>query len=867
MTDQTKHGQAGARESRREEKAEAAEAGQERPGSGSCHNSRTKDGNEGWEVNGSPAGETHASLPSDGRAAEEAHLAECLTVIKANIAVYMEDVKRMNAEIKQMYDQYRDNDPEIFTELSNTITMNENMKTALSKNQRALKKPYFGRIDVLELAGGESAANGYPGGAGVSGKHRDTLRQEENEPEADDRKLVPRKNRTEVFYLGKGGVMKDRTHILVVDWRAPIANVYYENGLGECSYLAPGNRKYTIDLRRKRTYEIADERLIDYYDSEVVANDELLTKYLAKNKEAVLGEIIATIQKEQNDIIRKSPYRSMIVQGVAGSGKTTVAMHRISYILYNYAKDFRPEDFYIIGSNRILLNYITGVLPELDVYGVKQMTMEQLFVRLLYEDWDEKKYEIISLEESTARLAGAGNTKTDKWEGGEPNGPQEDLLTGAAASRIIRRKGTKEWLAALTAYCDAMEEAMIPQEDIYFNDEVLFSKEQINRYRESNAILSIQTKIDGLNERTLVKLRNELTGHDLIYTPEERRALVKSYTGRFGPKKWKQPIFEIYDAFCREQGMPYQRTACSGMDTSRTFPAGLQESVRAKESGKKAAANVSPKNVSGQKKRKTGKHEMIGYDVYDLAALAYIYKRCKETERIREAHHIVVDEAQDFGLMAYGVLRYCIPAGAWTIMGDVSQNIHFGYGLNDWEELKELVLCDPKDTFAVLSKSYRNTVEISDFAQKILQHGSFAGYPIEPIIRHGKPVEVRGCADHEQVLRDAVKILSGWQQEGLDTIAVICRDEKRAMETAAELGERIKIEESDLNLAEFKQGILVLPVSYTKGLEFDAVLLFEPTAAQYPEDDGHAKLLYVAATRALHELTVLHAGDMSRLLG
>ena len=77
----------------------------------------------------------------------------------------------------------------------------------------------------------------------------------------------------------------------MVDWRAPIANVYYENGLGECSYLAPGGRKYTIDLQRKRTYEIDGDRLIDFYDSEVVANDELLTKYLAKNKEAVLGEI------------------------------------------------------------------------------------------------------------------------------------------------------------------------------------------------------------------------------------------------------------------------------------------------------------------------------------------------------------------------------------------------------------------------------------------------------------------------------------------------------------------------------------------------------------------------------------------------
>ena len=199
-------------------------------------------------------------------------------------------------------------------------------------------------------------------------------------------------------------------------------------------------------------------------------------------------------------------------------------------------------------------------------------------------------------------------------------------------------------------------------------------------------------------------------------------------------------------------------------------------------------------------------------------------------------------------------------------MGDVSQNIHFGFGLNDWEELKKLVLRDPKDTFAVLSKSYRNTVEISDFAQNILRHGSFAGYPIEPIIRHGKPVLVRECEDHEKALCDAVKILSGWQQEGLDTIAVICRDENGAVRIAAELGSRIRIEESDLNLAEFKKGIMVLPVSYTKGLEFDAVLLLEPTAAQYPEDDGNAKLLYVAATRALHELAVLHTGDITGLL-
>ena len=132
----------------------------------------------------------------------------------------------------------------------------------------------------------------------------------------------------------------------------------------------------------------------DFYDSEVVANDELLTKYLSKSSKNVLSEIIATIQQEQNEVIRINPHHNVLVQGSAGSGKTTVAMHRISYILYNYEREFKPADFYIVGSNRMLLNYITGVLPDLDVYDIGQMTMEELFIRLLYEEWDDKAYSV-----------------------------------------------------------------------------------------------------------------------------------------------------------------------------------------------------------------------------------------------------------------------------------------------------------------------------------------------------------------------------------------------------------------------------------------------------------------------------------------
>ncbi|MDD5900007.1 MAG: AAA family ATPase [Lachnospiraceae bacterium] len=675
------------------------------------------------------------------RLREEAHLTECVEIIRKNIAGYEKDVAVMGEEIQDMYKRYHDNDPEIFTELSNTITMHDNMKQALAKNLRALKKAYFGRIDIKE-----------PG----------------REPET--------------FYIGKGGVMKDGTTIIVIDWRAPIANVYYENGLGTCTYMAPGQQEITIDLQKKRTYEVDEDRLIEYYDSEVVANDELLTKYLAKNKEAVLGEIIATIQKEQNEIIRKSPYRNLVVQGVAGSGKTTVAMHRISFILYNYAKEFRPEDFYIIGSNRILLNYITGVLPELDVHGVRQMTMEQLFIRLLYEDWKEKKYKVIPCGEHSFS------------------------------------KGNSENFRTLERFCMELEDSIIPKEDVVMGEDVLYSAEQVRQYLKENKNLSIQSKIDALNTKVLVRLKNVLSRKDWEYTQEEKKQLIREYSFRFGGKKWKQSIYELYEQFLQKQGEP------------------VPEKLR-KE-----------------------------FDVYDLAALAYLYKRVKETDPIREAHHIVIDEAQDFGMMVYRVLHYCIPRCTFTIMGDVSQNIHFGFGLSDWEELRRLLLTDELDSFRVLSKSYRNTVEISEFAQKILAKGSFKGYPIEPIIRHGNPVREMECRDEKEMLTEAENVLRGWQNDGYDTIAVICRDAKEAETMAKKLSARISIEESGLETAEFKSGIMVLPVDYTKGLEFDAVLLYNPTKEQYPMDDGHAKLLYVAATRALHELSVLHTGTLSELL-
>ena len=712
---------------------------------------------------------------SPERKREEEHLAETLAVVRKNVEAYSSEVSRMQADIDEMLEHFHDNDVEVLTILNNTITLHDHMKRALIRNERALKKPYFGRIIFQDQA----------------------LKKQET------------------LYIGKGGISKDTTHWAVVDWRAPVANAYYENGLGKCSYPVPGGGRVKIDLKGKRTYEIEDGKLLDFYDSEVVTNDDLLTRYLAKNKQAVLGEIIATIQKEQNDIIRRSPYHNMIVQGVAGSGKTTVAMHRISYILYNYQERFKPEDFYIVGSNRILLEYITGVLPDLDVYGVRQMTMEQLMVRLLYEDWDEEKY----------RIRPADQADRDGW-----------------------KRGTGEWFEALDAYCRALEWDTIPRGSIYLNPRQfvegfqdgktgvfdrtdgkppapgeaveLMSRDAVERYIRENPGISVQSKINMLNERLENRIREEFLGKGVKYTEKERKAILRAYRGRYGKKVWKRSIYDMYREFLTQQREK-----------------GADVSIPERE-----------------------------FDVYDLAALAYLYRRIRETEVISEAHHIVIDEAQDFGMLVYRALASCIRSCTYTIMGDVSQNIHFGYGLNDWEELRGLLLSGGRDTFGILKKSYRNTVEISEFAARILEHGSFTPYAAEPIIRHGDPVRVERAADRKTLLASCAECCLGWQKKGYDTIAVICRSREEAARTAGELKKLIPVAESDLEKAVFQSGVMVLPVEFTKGLEFDAVLILDPDRKAYPSDDGNAKLLYVAATRALHELCVLHEGDLTGLI-
>lgn len=694
------------------------------------------------------------------------HLNMCLEVIRSNILQYEKDYQERHAQVQTLFKAINGGDVELYNQLMTAASLEVQAEQALRKNNAAAIKPYFGRIDYVDL-------------------------EEE---------------RKEQVYIGKNGVFQNKTDVLIADWRAPISGVYYENELGRGEYGLPDEKSIPIDLLLKRTYDISEGQLQGFYDSDITSNDELLIKYLSRNKDVVLGEIIATIQREQNAIIRETPFANLIVQGVAGSGKTTVAMHRISYLLYNYKERFESNEYCIIGGNDLLLNYITSGLPELDVPNIKHMRMDQLFIRLCGKDWS-KKYRIVQ--------------------------PDQSAAFRCRREFYLELEGFLRKLRHTVVDCRALEDSVLGT--------VLSSSGSETLLRE-NPTFSVDRLLTILDDRVKTRIQFLMSGRDR----DEIRAKLKDYQGHYKSRKVKASAASLYLEFL------------SGLESE------LPSDVIERHKADCSAGSL---------------------DLYDAAALALIHYRVHQMEPNQEFGLLFMDEAQDFGVGAYYVLKTILPDTWFTIMGDVSQNINYATGINDWDELIKLFLTGEKDKFLLLQKSYRNTIEISEYAGKILEKASAGQYKITPVIRHGLPVVEENYWSEPEAAGRAAELIKEFRKKGYETTAVICWDEEETRR-AAELftlclpeeepftvqgvsagqtqpkshsgkSAAEKVTDSSVQPAEFKSGTTLLPIPMVKGLEFDTVILWKPRMEQRLKRPDTAKLLYVAATRALHELYVL----------
>ncbi|HEX7714012.1 MAG TPA: UvrD-helicase domain-containing protein, partial [Bacillota bacterium] len=273
--------------------------------------------------------ENHPAFPE-----ESARLRETLKQVNQSLEDATQRKQYTDKELQRLERVGNADNSQGYIDLMVGQALKEGLVLKLRNLEGAQKKPYFARIDFTEAG----------------------------------------KKKPEKLYIGKLSLTREEDQQpIIIDWRAPISNLYYESRLGPASYHCPEG-EIGGDLQLKRQFSIEEGILERIFDIDITTNDQFLQSSLGANAADRLKDIVATIQAEQNRIIRADLEQPLIVQGAAGSGKTTIALHRIAYLIYTYNRSFRPEQFMIIAPNRLFLNYISEVLPELGVERVKQST-------------------------------------------------------------------------------------------------------------------------------------------------------------------------------------------------------------------------------------------------------------------------------------------------------------------------------------------------------------------------------------------------------------------------------------------------------------------------------------------------------------
>lgn len=615
------------------------------------------------------------------------------------------------------------------------------------------------------------------------------------------------------LYIGKRGMDRRKTsEPYIIDWRAPVASLFYSFTGGETpvSYDAPDG---TIEgeIYRKRNLSIREqtlERVVDSYErggDNIGLSDEFLLYRLGEKKDNRLRDIVSTIQAEQDLIIRAPRYKALIIQGAAGSGKTTVALHRLAFLLYQYQQQIRAERMIIFAPNSMFLDYISGVLPELGVGNVTQTT---------FADW--------AMDVLGGNVKLAPLTEGKVWFALASKRPE---LTDETPGRF---KGS-------LAFLETLKEKLKRYEDEFLNDNLSFEA-------WDGRVLPSAT----IREWFEVEYRH--------YPLTMRRERL---SGRIN--RWlEMQLTNIGDPKIRKE------RGTTGKQRLRAFMKKLPEASPIafyKTVFDESRGSLIPKSLADD----TIKYLKRGIvHTEDLAPLVWIHHAFNGPEN-RQFDHVVVDEAQDASPLQIALLRAYMTEPSFTILGDLAQGIHAYRGVQRWEELSA-VFTEEQNAYHTLKLSYRSTLEIIEFANRILARTDTGLPPAEPVFRSGEPVEVSAVQGADELVSRIVSFVADNQAGGMRTIAVIGRTE----EQCKQLHEKLVEGGVDANLiaeaqVAYRGGVTVVPAHLAKGLEFDAVLIAGANARNYAGNPQDAKLLYVACTRALHRLTLLVDGEPSVL--
>ncbi|WP_405156892.1 RNA polymerase recycling motor HelD [Paenibacillus sp. FSL K6-0108] len=678
---------------------------------------------------------------------------------------------------------------------------------------------------------------------------------------------------SEQIYIGVSSfVDEDGLNFLIYDWRTPIASMYYDSSPGAASYVTPiGQIDGTMEL--KRQFQIHNGQIRNMFDANETIGDQLLQQVLGKGADSQMKSIVATIQKEQNAIIRNDASRMLIVQGAAGSGKTSAALQRVAYLLYKHRQAISADQIVLFSPNPMFGSYISTVLPELGEDNMQQTTFQQfldywLGSSLRPEDiFDQIEYVLTAHEAPgyEARLQGIEYKASDaflqalqnygNWLGQE--GMQfntirfrnRDLITeeqmrakfygyDRSLPLLNRVVLLQEWLLKELASLERLEreEPWVQEELNYLdNDQYADIFEVLHKDKE---VFDIAEQYAQIREKISNKRREDEGDFDFAQKEEEllSRKIVKE---RFIPLRKGIKKFSF-------------------VDIKGIYGELFVDEAAYREKTK--AADIPPlwSEICSQTRESLLRNELFHED-----ATPYLYvKELIEGVRTNtEIKYVFVDEGQDYSTFQYEYLKKLFPRARMTVLGDFGQAI-FTQSTHLTAADSPLVRLygEAETSLFSLVRSYRSTKEIVEFTRAMLPEGD----EIVPFERKGLKPQLKKSNDREKLDAQMVADIAALRAEGFDSIAIITKTAAECQKACESLqnqgGEALQLVTKET--FNFEKGVMVIPVYLAKGVEFDAVLIYDASSGAYGRDNER-KLLYTACTRAMHRLHLYTTGDWS----
>jgi DNA helicase-2/ATP-dependent DNA helicase PcrA len=683
----------------------------------------------------------------------------------------------------------------------------------LTKLERLKQSPYFGRVDFC-----------FEG-------------EEEEEP----------------IYLGIASFLNENDEFLVYDWRAPISSLYYDSLPGQAEYETP-NGLVKGNMTLKRQYIIKNSEIQGMFDTGLAIGDELLQEVLGQHSDTQMKTIVATIQKEQNQIIRNETSKLLIVQGAAGSGKTSAALQRVAYLLYRYRETLEAEHIILFSPNSLFNDYISTVLPELGEKNMQQTTLQDFLHRKL------------------------GNLEVE-----DPFTQMEFTLTAYNEQDYNERiqgiefKSSSSFLTLLDYYLSYLATEGLTFRDITFREKTIFSAQHIkDLFLELDKNISISNRLQLLTEYLLRSLK-------MIARGELRKTWVEEEIQYLD----NETYLKAYQKLQRNNKKQFSVASFNDLALEQEFLSKLVVKTHFKpirQQIKKMAyinfeamykALFTDRTLFDQLIHKI--EVPLGWDVIcqqtiqsidkgelfyeDAAPYIYLKEQILSINKNTSVRHLFIDEAQDYSEIQLALLKMLFPNSNMTLLGDLNQAIfvHSSTGYAAFNPLSSLK--DDSKEVIKLTRSYRSTKQIVEFTRELVVKGD----EIQPFNRDGKQPVVTEVNDSRKLIELTSHRVQFLRKQGTTHIAIICKTAQEAELVYNQLKPNLELKLIKKETSSYEPGVIVIPAYLAKGIEFDAVVIYNASNEVYGRE-SERKLFYTACTRAMHELYINVCGYQSEFI-